>query len=118
MSILQTLHALLWPFTLLGLALVWMMASRSDPAHDKTARFMNAVACVWAALKQRNRLYQHVVLENYANDKVLDLEDGVVVKVRVSPATEVYATVRRPYAFLSRDWMESMGFRKDDGRVT
>lgn len=98
---------------------------------DRTAWGMNGIAALWMVLRHRHRLYRYVEL-TFANDppesesrfsstgEVVGLLEGMVVVSHVFPESPdgrvLY--VRRPFLFLGRDWLESMGVRPDDGRVT
>jgi len=98
---------------------------------DRTAWGMNGLACLWIVLRHRHRLYKFVEL-SFAIDppegsnrftdtgEVIGLLEGMVVISHVFPehpdGRALY--VRRPFEFLSRDWLESMDFRRTDKRVT
>jgi len=99
---------------------------------DRTAWGMNGLACLWMVLRHRRRLYRYVGLSFAGEAPVapniryedtgeeMTLMDGMVVVSYLFPehpeGRVLY--VRRPFEFLGRDWLESMGVRKDDGRVT
>lgn len=99
---------------------------------DRTAWGINGLACLWVALRHRHRLFNFVEL-SFANPpdelnadmphkftdtgEVVPLLEGMVVVSYVFPEHPEGRTlyVRRPFRFLERDWMESMGFRRNDG---
>lgn len=105
---------------------------------DRTAWGINGLACLWIALRHRHRLWRLVELSVAGEfdhnttrftdtGQVITLLEGMVVVSHLfgdegvgMDSTNVGKTlyVRRPFEFLERDWMESMGFRRDDGRVT
>jgi hypothetical protein len=109
---------------------------------DKTAWGINGLACLWIALRHRHRLFKLVELSDAEEPDLTDEQDevlqhGGLVKIRYKDTGVVRALeegtvvvfyaisehghtlyVRRPFQFLERDWMESMKFRRDDGKVT
>ncbi len=97
---------------------------------DRTAWGMNGLACLWIVLRHRRRLFGLVELSladnpdqgsNFFKDSgtvVTRMEGMVLISHLAMQDTEQTLYVRRPFQFLERDWMESMGFRRDDGRVT
>lgn len=109
---------------------------------DRTAWGINGLACMWIVLRHRDRLWRLVELSIAGSfdegtgrftdtGQVLTLLEGMVVVSHLfdgpprweeekATSTETGKTlyIRRPFEFLERDWMESMGFRRDDGRVT
>jgi hypothetical protein len=98
---------------------------------DRTAWGMNGIACLWMVLRHRHRLYKYIEL-TFANDprpglrnfsstgEVVGLLEGMVVTSYVFPEHPDGRAlfVRRPFEFLGNDWLESMGVRPRDGRVT
>lgn len=111
------LQAILWPFTMLGLITVYFLATRAAPGQDQTARFMNGIFCWWSVMKQRPRLFNHVVLESWPDGVPVTFDSGASVTV-TEGGVSMNVTIRRPFGFLDNDLMETVGFRRDDGRTT
>ncbi|KKL68935.1 hypothetical protein LCGC14_2119980, partial [marine sediment metagenome] len=90
--------------------------TREGPGQDRTARGINGIICLWSVIKQKRRLHEFIrVMDENWNEVTLD--EGTQFRVGSQGGGEL-CTVVRPFGFLTRDLMETVGFRKDDRRVT
>ncbi len=95
---------------------VLVLITREGPGQDLTARGINGIICLWSVIKQKRRLHEFVrVMDENWNEVTLD--EGTMFRIGAQGGGAVY-TVKRPFSFLTRDLMETVGFRKDDDKIT
>lgn len=94
--------------------------ARINGLLDRTAWFINGLFMLHSFLRHRDKVYRLVELIRVSDNRTMLIDEGenLTLDGNIDGTMPIYLKAKRPFKFLDRDLMETVGFREDDGRVT
>ena len=106
--------------------IIYMLAAGGTKAGkgagllDRTAWAINGLFMLHAFLRHRLKVYGLVELVRVSDNQPILIDEGadLTLNWNTDGALPIYLKVKRPFHFLDKDLMETVGFDEEDGRVT